>query len=104
MSSRVANSWRGEEKKKGEGKRKGRGRSREGAFGGDTCYRRSGDFQGVFLLFACKEAFEVWTLLMIFTILLRDIFGWFFWYESQAIRFAFTDLWDDYVLVVIVIS
>ena len=57
-----------------------------------------------FLLFACKEAFEVWTLLMIFTILLRDIFGWFFWYESQAIRFAFTDLWDDYGFVVIVIS
>ena len=78
MSSRVANSWRGEEKKKGEGKRKGRGRSREGAFGGDTCYRRSGDFQGVFLLFACKEAFEVWTLLIILTILLRDIFVCFF--------------------------
>ena len=94
MSSRVANSWRGEEKKKGEGKRKGRGRSREGAFGGDTCYRRSGDFQGVFLLFACKEAFEVWTLLIILTILLRDIFVCFFvWISGHKICFYWSLGW-----------
>ena len=70
----------------------------------DTCYRETRDFLGAFsFLFACKETFQVWTLLIIFTILLWDIFTCFM-YESQAIGLAFTDLWDDYGFVVIVIS
>ena len=95
-------------KRREEGFRKGKEKkdifgSRKRVFGKIPVTGGRGIFGEHFFLFACKEAFEAWTLLIIFTIL-RDIFVCFFLYESQAIRFAFTNLWDDYGFVVIVIS
>ena len=60
-------------------------------------------FWGHFFSFAGKEAFQVWTMFIIFSILFLDIIACFV-HERWAIDWVFTDLWDNYGFVVIVVS